>query len=545
MTISIRTRMVIFAMLAILPAVIFVFYLNASEKNAKEKRQVENLVSIAKLYSEEHSQVVENARHLLLALSVAPQVNSLDRYTCQTFLSSILEKYQRYSNFGIANTKGDVICSAVLPNQKINVANTLFFKEAIKTKDFVIGEYRISQATGNAVLSFGYPLIGKNGKPRGVLYSSIDLSWLNSFTQNLSPDKIISILVLDQNGTVLARDPDPDKWVGKTLPEGPLRNKISDNSEGSVEDTGLDGIKRTYAFEKIGSQKNAPYIAVGVPRDLIFKETQKDFAQRVLLSLIVAGVCLGFAWWAGGVLIVRQVEALEKIDALKSDFVSLVSHQIRTPLTSIRWFTEILLTQPRYRLPTKQKNIVKDIHEAASRVISLVGTFLNISKIESGKINLSVEETNIEHLVRDVIKELKNVITKKKIKLNLEVDLKIPKAFIDQKLVRQVYLNLVGNAVKYSAIGGRVDVIIRKKGVNIVSEIRDKGIGIPASEKDKIFQKFSRAKNASSFAPDGAGLGLYLVKLIVESHRGRVWFKSIKGKGTSFFFSLPINYEVL
>ncbi len=535
---NIRVRMILLAAIVILPTAVLVFYLNASEKSVKEKQQIENLRTTANLFSLEHAQIVENARHLLIALSVTPQVSSANPNICSAYLASLSKKYQRYSNFGVADATGNVYCSANPTPQKTNIAKASFFQQAVKANDFAIGDYRISTITNDAVISFGYPLA------RGVVYSSVDLSWLNQLNQDLSTDESINTLVLDRNGSVLARDPDPDKWVGKVFHQGALLTAIATVVEGVTQDIGLDGTKRIYAFKKIGELPNSPFIVVGIPSETIFKETEQNFFQRIFILLVVTLISLGLAWWMGGVLIVRQVEAIKKIDILKDDFISIVSHQIRTPLTSIRWFSEFLLNQPKYKLPSKQKNIIIDIHQVASEVVALVGTFLDVSKIESGKIILTREAVDFKLLVDNVIRELKNPLSKKKLKLNLKTPFSAPKVLIDQKLIAHVFLNLIGNAIKYSHKKGIIDVTISQKATNITCEVKDRGIGIPASEKGKIFQKFSRASNALAFSPYGTGLGLYFVKLVVDAHQGRVWYKS-NNKGTSFIFSLPINPEVI
>jgi signal transduction histidine kinase len=530
---NIRARMILLSVLSILPSIFFIFYLNSNEKSIHEKQQIENLTKLTKLYSEEHYQVIENARHLLLALSIAPQLQTNNIDGCNKFLASLLSTYARYSNFGVTNNNGYVICSAVKTDKSTNISDTLFYKDTKNTNSFAIGEYRVSTITNNAVLSFGYPTAN------GIIYSSVDLEWLNKLTTALSTDEDISTTVLDKSGNILSQNLGHDNPPDELFPKEELLKKMKELDEGIIENINLSNIKKTYAFKRIGDQANSPYVVLGVSNEKILKETNNIFFNKIALSIVVTLVCLGFAWWAGGILIVKQVEELKKLDNLKDDFISLVSHQIRTPLTSISWFTEILLNQSKNNIPKKEGIIIKDIHEISKNIINLVGTFLNISKIESGKIILNLEETNLDDLITEVINDLKVNLNQKKIKLIVKNDVGIAK--IDNKLMKQVYTNLISNAVKYSGPKGIININVHKNNSELITKIKDNGIGIPQHDKGKIFQKFFRAKNASDYNPDGSGLGLYLVKIIIEAHKGNIYFRSQKNRGTTFIFNLPIT----
>lgn len=535
---DIRSRILLLSAVAMFPAIILLFVLTVSDNKSKSHAQITNLQSITSFFSQENSQIIENAKHLLIALSVAPQVKSGGN-ECFSYLKTLLSQYQRYNNFGVADLKGNVYCSSIPTQETINIANTLFFTNTVKTHNFSIGGYRVSQATSAPVLSFGYPLNNSKGQIIGVIYSSIDLDWLSNLTNDLSEDPSITTLIVDKEGSVLARNPGSDKWVGQKLPAGPLLSGISTSTQGVVEDIGLDGIKRTYAYEKIGNYEPSFYIVNGETKKAIFAETKKNFTGRIAVTLGFITISFYIAWKVGSHLIVRQVEALETVDKLKDDFISLVSHQIRTPITSIRWFSEYLLGIKDKPLPTKQRGIVRNIKDAAVSLANLVGTLLNISRFESGKTILQADLTDPKLLIKDVLQEVRKNYPKSNIALHIPDRNLIIKA--DAKLIKQVMLILTENAIKYSISNSRINVYLSEKRGKIVFTIKDKGIGINPSDKDKIFEKFSRGKNAISFSPNGAGLGLYLAKLIVKTHHGKIWFTSTKGKGSIFNFSLPKN----
>ena len=243
----------------------------------------------------------------------------------------------------------------------------------------------------------------------------------------------------------------------------------------------------------------------------------------------------------GCVVVFRDITKERNIDRMKSEFVSLSSHQLRTPLTAVKWGLETVLNGGAGELTTKQKEYLTDVNNSNEREIELVNSLLNVSRIESGRIIITPQPTNIVKLANDVIGRLKVQLTKKDISVVINAADGIPEIDLDQGLVSNVYQNLLTNAIYYSPSGSKITLSISTDGREITSSVKDEGIGIPEDEKSKVFNRFYRASNAIKERPDGNGLGLYIVKSIVESSGGRVWFESTTGKGTTFYFSLPLT----
>lgn len=234
-------------------------------------------------------------------------------------------------------------------------------------------------------------------------------------------------------------------------------------------------------------------------------------------------------------------EKLREVDQTKSEFISIAAHQLRTPLGSIRWNIEMLLSQK--ETPKDIKERIKHIYDRSKHMITLVNDLLTVSRIEQGRIVEKPRKTMISEVVRDVVFETQALAQKKGviIEVKFEKD-KIPPMMIDTQHLREVVQNLLSNAVKYSHRNGKATVelrVVNSKHAQI--SVADTGIGIPEKDKGRIFSKFFRAGNALQRDTEGSGLGLFVAKYYAEGWGGKLSFQSEEGKGSIFYIDLPLK----
>jgi len=243
----------------------------------------------------------------------------------------------------------------------------------------------------------------------------------------------------------------------------------------------------------------------------------------------------------GAVEVFRDITKEKDIDKAKTEFVSLASHQLRTPLTTISWYTEMILKGDVGNVMPDQKKYLEEVYKGNQRMIDLVNALLDVSRIELGTLKIEPEQTDIVALARGVLDELKLKIEQKKLNFMENFSKDVPTFLADPKLLRMVFQNLLTNALEYTPEGGKIEFSISLNDKGICIQITDTGYGIPKSQQSQIFTKLFRADNVRDKDTDGTGLGLYIVKSIVENSGGKIWFESEENKGTSFYVTLPLD----
>lgn len=256
----------------------------------------------------------------------------------------------------------------------------------------------------------------------------------------------------------------------------------------------------------------------------------------VFIVLLIATILFIISY-----IITRSFERLAEASRMKSEFINIVSHQLRSPLTNIKWTFEILTSQE-LKVPTeKVEEYMINVKDNIARMVELIDDLLIVSRIEQGRIPMRKKNIRLELLIEELVFRYRVFAEASHIKLSFYYPKNLPEIFVDPSLIKLVMENLIDNAIRYTRGGGKVEIELKKQGRNMFFSIQDSGVGIPKKEQKYIFQKFFRAENALKERTRGSGLGLYVCKSIIERAGGRIWFKSEEGEGAIFYFVLPIK----
>ena len=243
---------------------------------------------------------------------------------------------------------------------------------------------------------------------------------------------------------------------------------------------------------------------------------------------------------AGCIEIFRDISREYEIDKMKSDFISLASHQLRTPLSAIKTYSHMLSDGFMGQLNPRQNKSLKTIIAATNRMNETISTLLNITRIESGSIVVAKKPVAINQVIEEVIADHQLTVTDKHLSIKFSPAKDNIKIISDSVVLKEIIGNLVSNAIKYTPNGGQISVKLSTKDKTLIVAVSDTGLGIPESYKDSVFTKFFRGENVIRQETSGTGLGLYLVKGLVNELGGDVWFESAEGKGSTFYLSLPL-----
>jgi PAS domain S-box-containing protein len=340
------------------------------------------------------------------------------------------------------------------------------------------------------------------------------------------------IVIFDRNGTIVGFNPASTQItqyhaaeaIGK--PFGKIFKTIGPDGAGAtlqpIEQVLREGITITKS-EQLIENRTGSRIWTEISYSPIF-----DDAGRV----------------TSGIAIIRNTTKDREVEEIKSDFISIVSHELRTPLTAIKGFLSMTLKNDFGALTEKQFHYLSRVYQSNQRMIDLVEDLMDATYIESGKINLTIDPVAMESVIAEVVSEVAGKGAANQIMINVRRRQRLPLVLADETRLHQIVLNLVDNAIKYSMPGTEVEIDFKIQGDELITTVSDHGVGISKSQIDRLFTKFGRIFNPLSIQAGGTGLGLYIVKNLVESHGGRIWVTSQEGKGSKFHFSLPIAKQL-
>ncbi len=310
---GLRARLLLLVLLAVLPALGLILYTAHQSGRLAVRQTVEDARLLVRLAAADYERLVANTRELLATLALLPEVRGRDAGACNALFSRLKSGYTQYINLGVIGPDAMVFCSAVPASQPVSVADRAYFQRAVKTRGFAVGDFQIGRITGQPVVVFGHPDFDAAGRLRAVVFSAINLAWLDQLAAKAQLPAGSTVTLFDSQGVILHRYPESEGWLGKSRADSPLMRAIlAGPAEGTVETAGLDDVPRLYAFAPLLlTQPGADvYLSVGIPRDIAYAGVAGVFSQTFSGLAIVALLALAAAWYGGDVFLLRRIRSL-------------------------------------------------------------------------------------------------------------------------------------------------------------------------------------------------------------------------------------------
>ena len=309
-----RTRLLLLVLLALLPAFGFILYSALEQRREATHHAHESALRRIQSFAADQRALIEATRTQLITFAQVPIVRHPHRSVlCNQTLALLLRNLPQYTNIGVVAADGDLRCSAVPTTQPVNLSDRRYFREAMKTRGFVVGEFVIGRVTGKPAVTAAYPLLSASGKAEGVIYIAIDpFIAIKASLAHIPLPEGSALLVLDDQGSLLGQHPDSELSPGKSVRDTPLFQAIlSRQGVGSIKTAGVDGVDRLYVFEpfSLGTNRQA-YISAGTPLTVIYADVDRQFQRNLLLMTLVAIIAMITAWASGTILILRPAYAL-------------------------------------------------------------------------------------------------------------------------------------------------------------------------------------------------------------------------------------------
>jgi len=298
--------------MAVVPMLGLMLWNHSDDRQKAAVAAQEEALRLARLAASDQGRLVESTRHLLIALAESPAIKETDPSACSHLLADLLRDMPPYQNLSVANSDGDVFCSAVPLPARVNVKDRPAFRGTIQTRGFTTGDYRINAITGQPSLTFGYPVLDDAGQVRAVIAAAMDLSWLDKFAASAQLPEGSTVTLTDSGGVVLARYPDSSAWRGKTV-DSSSAWPFSYEIEGTYQATGVDGVMRFYGFARLQYLTSGEiFVLVGIPRDAALFEAGRTLQRNLIILGAVTTLSLALAGIGSQLLVLRPVSEILK-----------------------------------------------------------------------------------------------------------------------------------------------------------------------------------------------------------------------------------------
>ena len=524
---------------------IFAYSLYSNINNAVSQEK-SRLRTIATVIANNTASVIEHNRDRLQRIAQRPAIQAMDMSRCDPILGYFPELFPQYANLTTVDLDGWAPCSAVpQPGGKpVSIAKAAWFKQARAEQRFIVGNPFFGPITGKWVSVMLEPVWDSRHQLRGFLGLPLDLQLFKPSLSDSTLPEGTRYGILGGDGTLIWRNVDPEKLIGKDVSDQPAPRQSLQIKNGEFENTGTDGKRRFYSVVPIPVANWYAY--VGIEASHVYEASMRTAAVTSvagLLGLVAIGALFLF--------LVRRIasaedelrlamEAAVAANRAKSVFLSNMSHELRTPLNAILGFAQLMERDA--AVPEHQRRNLQTVNRSGRHLLSLINDILEISKIEAGRLTLKLQVCDLPELLNIVTESMALRASNKGLVLQCQLDPALPR-FIHTDIgkLRQILLNLLSNAVKYTQQGS-ISLVASATQVDDSAQIElvvtDSGMGIAADELERVFQPFYQTQDGIKLG-EGTGLGLSIARQYAQLLGGTLEVISKPGQGSTFTLQMP------
>ncbi len=310
---GLRVSLIALVLIAVIPSLALMLYTGLEERRTADEHAHQTALQLVLQAAATQDLLIESTRQLLIGLARLPEVRQADPAACAALFADILKQNPLYANFIVVKPNGDLWCSATPFSGAVNYADRAWFTSAWRTRDFVAGGYVIGRMTRRPLATFAYPVLDAEGDLQMIVAAGMDLGWLNDLVAQIDLPAGSVLTVIDDNGVVLARNLEPEKWVGQTAPDTPVVQAIlARREQGVVEAAGIDGVGRLYAFASLGDRWSGvnAYVTVGIPAAVVHARANQILARNLAALGLATVLALAAAWAGGEYFLMRRINVL-------------------------------------------------------------------------------------------------------------------------------------------------------------------------------------------------------------------------------------------
>lgn len=603
MKFRLRTKFaILFISTALLPLLVGMTITAITLQNIERGNALNLNQQYAQNVSEQVKAFVEAQFGILEHISIDPQL--FDKKNQTTLLERALFKSNNFIDISILDGQGRTIrrenvIRLVTDKEMADRAASPEF-QAVKSQKRYLGSVYLSE--GKPYFQIGVPAFDSGGKFIGAVFGIVDARVMQEVVKNISEtSKVSRVYIIDERNIVIAHPDISDVLLQKDFSSIDIIHSIRNLAPKDINEvrTYRNELKQevfaigipvdlTFQYQQKDVFKTDWMVISEQPVSVVLKSVRQVsiFTAELTLLILLVAIAATFIFTnkiVGPVeklhkasqeiaqgnldyrvsvatgdeiedlaiqfnsmvaLIKNQIEELKKTDKLKDEFISLVSHNLRTPLTVIKGYLFVFRNE---KIITDNKGLdyLFKLDENVKSLDRLVSEMLYISSVGIGGMKIDAEPFNIAQSIKDVIAAIDILIKQRDIKVTLDYSPDLPLVTANKNRINDVIVNLLDNAIKFSPRGGSIEFNTRVEGDNLVTSITDHGIGIDETVLPTLFEKFHRGTDYLMYNYPGTGLGIYYCKIVIESHHGKIWVESKKGVGSTFFFSLPIFHKEL